>query len=101
MPKLFEYMGIIVLFYSNEHEPVHVHGKYERKESKAELIIKNGVIVDIIYSSVRGRRPLDGPQLADFKALVEHYAQEIVNKWVEYFVLHKKVEPRHISRRIK
>ena len=101
MPKLFEYMGIIVLFYSNEHEPVHVHGKYQRKESRAELIIKNGKVVDIIYSSVGGRRPLDGAQFADFKTLVGHYAQEIVNKWVEYFVLHKKIEPKRITRRIK
>jgi hypothetical protein len=101
MPKLFEYMGIIVLFYSNEHEPVHVHGKYQGRESRAELIIKNGRVVDIIYRSIRGRRPLAGAQLADFKALVEHYAQEIVNKWVDYFVLHKKIEPKRITRRIK
>ena len=30
-------------------------------ESKAELIIENGQVVDIRYSSVRGRRPL-GPR---------------------------------------
>ena len=27
MPKLFEYLGIVILFYSNEHEPIHVHGE--------------------------------------------------------------------------
>lgn len=27
MPKIFEYLGILIFFYSNEHEPVHVHGK--------------------------------------------------------------------------
>jgi hypothetical protein len=27
MPKLYEYFGLIVLFYANEHEPVHVHAK--------------------------------------------------------------------------
>jgi hypothetical protein len=48
MPKLYEYMGIIVLFYSNEHEPIHVHGKYQGRESRAELIIRDGVVVDII-----------------------------------------------------
>ena len=101
MPKLFEYMGILVLFYSNEHEPVHVHGKYQGREIRAELIIKDGRIVDIIYVPVRGRRPLDGTQLADFKTLVEHRAQEIVNKWVDYFVLHKKIESKRITRRIK
>ncbi|MGM9778134.1 MAG: DUF4160 domain-containing protein, partial [Prevotella sp.] len=25
MPKIFEYFGLIFLFYSNEHEPIHVH----------------------------------------------------------------------------
>ena len=25
MPKIFEYFGFIFYFYSNEHEPIHVH----------------------------------------------------------------------------
>jgi len=29
MPKLYEYFGLVVLFYSNEHHPVHVHGLYQ------------------------------------------------------------------------
>ncbi len=29
MPKLYEYFGLIVLFYSNELEPIHVHCKYQ------------------------------------------------------------------------
>ena len=31
MPKIFEYLGILIFFYSNEHEPIHVHGKYAYK----------------------------------------------------------------------
>jgi len=27
MPKLYEYFGLVFLFYSKEHEPIHVHGK--------------------------------------------------------------------------
>ena len=42
MPKLYEYFGIIVLFYSNEHEPVHVHGKYQGREMRAEFVIEDG-----------------------------------------------------------
>ncbi|MEK6782766.1 MAG: DUF4160 domain-containing protein [Bacteroidota bacterium] len=42
MPKLYEYFGLIILFYSNEHEPIHVHGKYQEMESKAEIIFENG-----------------------------------------------------------
>jgi len=39
MPKLYEYFGLIILFYANEHEPVHVHGKYHDRESRAEIIV--------------------------------------------------------------
>lgn len=101
MPKLYEYMGIIVLFYSNEHEPVHVHGKYQGRETRAELIIRDGRVVDIIYKAVRGRRPLEAAQLRDFQTLVSHYDQDIVQKWINYFVLHRPITPEVIARRIK
>ena len=101
MPKLYEYFGIIVLFYSNEHEPVHVHGKCQGRESKAELVLENGTVVRIVYSSVRGRRPLKRTELGHFESLVEHHSKEIVQKWIDYFVLHKPIEPEKITRRIK
>lgn len=101
MPKLYEYFGIIVLFYSNEHEPVHVHGKCQGRESKAEFIIENGRVVDIIYSSVAGRRPLSPAEMNNFQTLTKHYADEIVQKWIDYFVLHRAVEAQKITRRIR
>ena len=59
MPKLYEYLGLIILFYSNEHEPIHVHGKFQDTESKAEIIITNGEFVEIRVSGVKGKKPLD------------------------------------------
>jgi hypothetical protein len=35
MPKLYEYFGLIIIFYANEHEPVHVHGKCQGRECRA------------------------------------------------------------------
>ena len=101
MPKLYEYFGIIVLFYSNEHEPIHVHGKYQGRESKAELIIEHGRVVEIIVSSVRGKRPLRGRELSDFETLIRHYADEIVQKWIDYFILHQQVQSQRITTRIE
>ena len=49
MPKLYEYMGIVILFYSNEHTPIHVHAKYQSYESKAELVITKGKLVKILF----------------------------------------------------
>jgi len=101
MPKLYEYFGLIILFYSNEHEPVHVHGKYQGTESKADIIIVNGQVTEIIFSSVRGRNPLPRTQMKNFEAVVRHYAEDIVQKWIDYFVLHKSVSSERITRRIK
>jgi hypothetical protein len=101
MPKLYEYFGLIILFYSNEHEPIHVHGKYQGTESKAEIVIDNGEIVEIRYSSVRGRMPLNTAQMRNFEVVVEHYTEDIVQKWIDYFVLHKSVSPEKITRKIR
>jgi hypothetical protein len=101
MPRLYEYLGLTVFFYSNEHEPIHVHGEYQGTESKATIIIDNGTIVDIRYSRVKGRRPLSNKQTEDFKAVVEYYAEDIVKKWIDYFVLHKPIASESITRRIR
>lgn len=100
MPKLFEYFGLIVLFYSNKHDPIHVHGLYRNQEARAELILLNGKVTRIRYSRVKGRKPLGARQLRDFRKLVEGFRDEIVGKWVDFFVLHKPVKPEVISRRL-
>jgi len=52
MPKLYGYLGLIILFYSHEHEPIHVHCKFQGKESKAELIFENGKFVEVRITDV-------------------------------------------------
>ncbi len=100
MPKLYEYFGLIVLFYANEHDPVHVHGVYQGAECRAELDIQNGTVIGVSFRDVKGRRPLDPVQLANFKTLVSAYADDIVRKWVDYFVLHKPITSERITRRL-
>jgi hypothetical protein len=101
MPKIYVYLGIVILFYSNEHEPVHVHGKYQGKESRAELTIVNGKVTKIIIKSVKGREPLPSKILGDFEEFVNTYADKIVQKWIDYFVMHKEISCEVIERRIK
>jgi len=101
MPKLYEYLGIIIIFYANEHEPVHVHGRKAGKESKAEIIVKNGTQYIINIKTVKGKRSLDNKDLKEFKNFVTQYAEKIVQKWIDFFVLNKPVYPESINKRIK
>lgn len=101
MPKLFEYLGIVIMFYSNEHEPIHVHGKYQGMESKAEIVLENGKVVSVIIKDVRGRKPLEPSKQKDFKEFVETFADQIVQRWVDYFVYHKSLKCIKIEGKVK
>ncbi len=97
MPKLYEYLGIVIFFYSNEHEPIHVHGRHGEFESKIEIIINNGAIQGLKLKNVPGKRPLPSTQAKQFKTLVTKLADEIVQSWVNYFVYHKKIVAKKIA----
>ena len=88
MPKLYDYFGLIVMFYANEHEPVNVHGKFQGRESKAEIIVLNGIVTEIRYSEVAGRRPLEFREMQYFHEIVSVRANDIMQKWIDFFVLH-------------
>ena len=66
MPKLDEYFGLIFLFYSKEHEPIYVHGKFQDKESKTERLFENGKFKEIVIKEVAGKEPLDVQNMRKF-----------------------------------
>lgn len=100
MPKLYEYLGIIIFFYSNEHEPIHVHARKGEYESKAEIIVVNGNIEEIIITNMKGRKPLKGKELNNLKIFLEHYADDIVDKWIDYFVYHREIDFEKITQKL-
>ena len=64
-------------------------------------VLSTGIIVEIKIKSVKDASPLRGSKLNDFKDFLEKYADKIVQKWIDYFVFHKKIEFEKIDRRIK
>ena len=101
MPKLYEYLGIVIFFYSNEHEPIHVHARYGESESKIELTLENGVITKIHLMTVSGKKPLPAAQARRFKELVSILGDEIVQSWINYFVYNKKIVTKKIQGSLK
>lgn len=101
MPKLYEYLGILIYFYSNEHEPIHVHGKHAGRESRAEIVLESGRVVSVVVSNIPGKRPLEGAKLRDFETFVNAKAEEIVERWINFFVNNVRSKPEIITRRIK
>ena len=76
MPTLFFYLGLRFFFYSNDHEPIHVHvssGDAEAKfriEPEIVLIENNGLKSREIRQSIMA---------------IEENKEVIIERWKEFF----------------
>jgi hypothetical protein len=61
----------------------------------------DGVVHEIVYSGVAGRAPLDTNELRFFQEIVTAKENEIVAKWIDFFVLRKSIVSERITRRLK
>jgi hypothetical protein len=53
------------------------------------------------YSGATGRAPLEPMEMRLFREIVSVRAEDIVAKWIDFFVLSKSVKPERITKRLK
>lgn len=85
MPKIYDYLGIVFFFYSNEHEPLHVHAKYGDYETIFIIVFNDGILNKIETRNNKGFEPLPPAKFKEAKRFVEKYAVEIAMKWAPGF----------------
>ena len=100
MPKIFEYFGLIFYFYSNEHEPIHVHVKHGDKESIFELIMMNGELMSINIRKKSGVDSLSSKDQRTVEAFIRKYNKNIISKWVKFFVMKQQVRSTNITTKL-
>jgi hypothetical protein len=64
------------------------------------MIIENGKIVEIRITNVKGKKTLEGKELRNFRKVVAYFKEDIVQKWIDFFVYNKSVEPKNIDKEI-
>ena len=100
MGKIFEYFGFIFFFYSNEHEPIHVHVKHGSQQSIYDIIIENGELVKLERREKPGEEPLDSKSSETAVEFINAYWKEIVEKWITFFVYKMQVNNTKINKRL-
>lgn len=100
MPKIFEYFGFVFFFYSNEHEPIHVHVLRGECQSIFELMLEDGVLRSITMRSAKGYPLLSGKDASVAELFIRTYYQQIIQKWVDYFVMKKPVNCTEIKTKL-
>ena len=87
MPLLFTFFGLRFMFYSNDHEPIHVHvvkGKGKVKENAKFNILPEIVLVE--------NNGLQSNELKMAEMVIEENKELITEKWNEFFNKNKKTE---------
>ena len=100
MPKIYEYFGFIFFFYSDEHEPVHVHVKKSGCESVFEIIMEDGKLKTIRCRPKKGINELSDKDKNIAEGFIHKYVDNIIDKWVNFFVLKKKIRSSKITKKI-
>ncbi|MCL2040124.1 MAG: DUF4160 domain-containing protein [Bacteroidetes bacterium] len=95
MPKLFEYQGINLYFYSEEHLPIHIHAKYGKASVVVSFYIKEGAIYKVTYTKKTKDFPV--AKLKALKQFIDIYKEKIVQEWINYFILGVDVDFKKIN----
>lgn len=98
MPDIFTYFGMIFSFYSNEHEPIHVHVEHQNRMTIYDLIVVNGELIEI-RSRDKGN-PLGPKDDKTARAFITKYWQNIVEKWINFFVYKRRIRCTDIKKKI-
>ena len=101
MPKIYEYFGFIFFFFSNEHEPIHVHVMKSGCQTVFELILMDGELQEIRTRAEVGYPTLSEKDAATAEEFIRAYYKNIVEKWMNFFVLKKRVRCTQITKKVK
>jgi len=100
MPKIYEYFGFIFYFYSNEHEPIHVHVIHQGTEAIFDLILESGELIDIKRREKKHALPLSSQDEKEARTFIRAYYKNIVEKWVNFFVMRKQIRTTVIKKKL-
>ena len=73
----------------------------EQLEKYLFSVYKAPVKVSRFYPLGIEKKVMAGRDLKDFEIFLEHYADKIIEKWINYFVYHKDVVFEKISKKIR
>lgn len=98
MPDIFTYFGFIFSFFSNEHEPIHVHVEHKNKMTVFDLIIVDGKLLEIRRRD-KGN-PLSSKDEKIAIEFIQKYWENIVEKRINFFVYKKRVRCTDIKTKL-
>ena len=87
-------------FYSNDHEPLHVHAISGEYETIFDIIFADGKLLELKRRKKRGKEHLPPAKMDMAEKFVKEYALRISEKWYQFFVLKADVTCETINKKV-
>lgn len=100
-PKVLDYHGISLEFFSNEHTPIHVHATYGHDKGMMVLLFAVEDNIKPVYSRLSGYDEFPPAQMRDLKLMIKNRHKKILNDWYIAKVLGKKVKREFITKKLR
>lgn len=99
MPVIYEYLGIIIGFYTNDHEPIHIHATYGKAVVKVVLHTKDGKVYRTTYHQI-SRELFPPAKMAQLKIFVSKYKEAMLFAWEQVFRFGNPIKKVIITKKI-
>lgn len=73
---------------------------FKIQKVKLKIVFENGKFKEIIIKEVLGKKPLDAQNVKRFKKVVELYRDDIIRKWIDFFVYNIDFSPEKITKKL-
>jgi len=99
MPTIYEYKGLIFKFFSDEHYPISIHVTKGKYGNIYELVLVNNQFVELNKYRKKGAEYLPYRYSKRAEEMIRANYQDIVNKWIDYFVRNIFIKPVKIIKK--
>ena len=94
-------LRIHLLLFLQRAQPIHVHVMKNGYQTVFELILMDGELQEIRTRSEAGYPLLNEKDKATAEEFIRAYYKNIVEKWMNFFVLKKRVRCTQITKKVK
>jgi len=101
MITLFNYFDLKIHFLKKDERPLHVYANRGNKSCIGSIVFKEGLFERIEIHEREGYEALDELDVNRMKLLLINHLDEVIKRWIDYFIFDRPVKPEMITERIE
>jgi hypothetical protein len=101
MITLFDYYGLKIHFIKTDCTPLHIYANRGKQSCIGHVTFKQGLFDKIEFKKREGFDGLDQDDANKMELLILNHLDEIVKRWIDFYIFKRPIEEEIITQRIE